>query len=374
MKKLLLFAALLVSALSFSQVGIGTTTPDDSAQLDVTSTTKGLLPPRLTYAQKTAISSPAAGLIVWCTNCGTNGEAQVFNGTTWTNISGTTASFGNPGAPTSPVATAIYKQATVSFTAPVSNGGSAITGYTVTSSPDSFTATGASSPLTITGLTNGTSYTFTVIATNAVGNSVASSASVAVVPNCGAYVSAEVYKVFACYNLGATDTTVDPNTPVQYIHGNYYQWGSNTVSATASTAAGAILSWNTTAAVNGSWSDTSRTLNDPCPIGFKVPTNVQWQGVYGAFNTITRTGSWTNNGNFTTAISFGTSTIKTLTLPAAGFRSFNYGPLSYRGYKGYYWSSTEDGPDAWALYFSSSSAYTTTNDRTYGYSVRCVSE
>ena len=45
----------------------------------------------MTYAQKTAISSPAAGLMIWCSNCGTSGEIQVYNGTTWTNMIGGTA-------------------------------------------------------------------------------------------------------------------------------------------------------------------------------------------------------------------------------------------------------------------------------------------
>ncbi len=65
---------------------------------------------------------------------------------------------------------------------PVSNGGSAITGYTVTSSPGGFTGTCVTSPCAVTGLTNGTSYTFTVHATNAIGNSVESAASTAVNP------------------------------------------------------------------------------------------------------------------------------------------------------------------------------------------------
>jgi trimeric autotransporter adhesin len=88
-----------------------------------------------------------------------------------------------PGAPTIGTATKGNAQATVTFTAPASNGGSAITGYTVTSNPGNLTATGTASPLTVTGLTNGTSYTFTVYATNAKGNSVPSAASNAVTPS-----------------------------------------------------------------------------------------------------------------------------------------------------------------------------------------------
>jgi len=67
--------------------------------------------------------------------------------------------------------------ASVTFTAPIYDGRSPITSYTVTSSPGGFTASGASSPLTVTGLQSSTSYTFTVTATNAIGTSNASSAS-----------------------------------------------------------------------------------------------------------------------------------------------------------------------------------------------------
>jgi hypothetical protein len=67
--------------------------------------------------------------------------------------------------------------ATVTFTAPSFNGKLPITSYTVTSSPGGFTASGASSPLTVTGLQSSTSYTFTVTATNAIGTSSASVAS-----------------------------------------------------------------------------------------------------------------------------------------------------------------------------------------------------
>ena len=70
----------------------------------------------------------------------------------------------------------------VAFAAPASNGGSAITSYKVTSSPGGFTATGTSSPIEVTGLTNGTPYTFTVTATNAAGTGAASTASSSATP------------------------------------------------------------------------------------------------------------------------------------------------------------------------------------------------
>ncbi|HCE47042.1 MAG TPA: hypothetical protein DET40_26135 [Lentisphaeria bacterium] len=82
-----------------------------------------------------------------------------------------------PGAPTIGTATAGNGQATVKFTAPISNGGSAITLYTVTSSAPVKTATGKTSPIIVTGLTNGTAYTFTVKATNIAGTGAASAAT-----------------------------------------------------------------------------------------------------------------------------------------------------------------------------------------------------
>ncbi|MDB5200644.1 MAG: hypothetical protein JWQ27_53 [Ferruginibacter sp.] len=94
MKKLWFFFLSLASMSSaFTQnVGIGTTSPASSAQLDVRSTSKGFLPPRMTAAQRNAIAAPVAGLMVYCTDCGTNGgEPQYYNGSAWVNMIGGTA-------------------------------------------------------------------------------------------------------------------------------------------------------------------------------------------------------------------------------------------------------------------------------------------
>ena len=87
-----------------------------------------------------------------------------------------------PGVPTSVSATAGDTQATVTFTAPTFAGvPGTITGFKVTSS-EGETATGSSSPITVTGLTNGTAHTFTVQAQNSTGFSGASAASGSVTP------------------------------------------------------------------------------------------------------------------------------------------------------------------------------------------------
>lgn len=70
---------------TFAQMGIGTTTPDASSMLDISSTEKGMLTPRMTSAQRTAISSPAEGLLVFDT------DASLFyfyNGSIWLALEG----------------------------------------------------------------------------------------------------------------------------------------------------------------------------------------------------------------------------------------------------------------------------------------------
>jgi len=92
------FAMLTLAFIGLStataQVGIGTETPDPSAKLDLTSSSQGFLPPRMTEAERNNITTPATGLIIYCTDCGTDGELQVYNGTDWTNVVGGAATAG----------------------------------------------------------------------------------------------------------------------------------------------------------------------------------------------------------------------------------------------------------------------------------------
>jgi len=67
----------------WAQVGIGTTTPNASAMLDISSTTKGLLAPRMTTLQKNSITSPANGLLIYDTNLS---KFNYYNGSAWENL------------------------------------------------------------------------------------------------------------------------------------------------------------------------------------------------------------------------------------------------------------------------------------------------
>ena len=119
-----------------------------------------------------------------------------------------------PGAPTIGTATATGSTtATVAFTAPGSNGGLTITSYTAVSSPGSITGTlsqAGSGTITVSGLTAGTAYTFTVYATNSKGNSSSSSASNSITtsaaPNSQSYTSTGTYTWVA--PVGVTSVSV----------------------------------------------------------------------------------------------------------------------------------------------------------------------
>jgi len=112
-------------------------------------------------------------------------------------LGGYISSFYNPllvaNAPTIGTATGGNATASVAFTAPTNVGGGAITGYTVVSSPSGITGTGTSSPITVSGLTNDTAYTFKVFANNAYGPSPLSASSNSTTPQAPPTVIGQAY-------------------------------------------------------------------------------------------------------------------------------------------------------------------------------------
>jgi hypothetical protein len=234
---------LLVSGVSvFSQVGINTdgTQPNPSAGLDVKFTDKGFLPPRMTHAQLDAISNPANGLVVYCTDCGSNGlgALSMFMTGAWYTLS---ANCLNPLSPVEgthvPSGTQIiWNWNTVSYA----------TGYKWNIINDYASATdmGTSTTKTETGLIPGTSYTRYVWAYNTCGTSTATTLSQTLPFFIGqSYGGGIIFYIDGTGQHGLIVTTSDQSTGAQ--------WGCyGTLIGGTSTAIGTGQA-NTTLIVNG---------------------------------------------------------------------------------------------------------------------------
>ncbi|RMZ60752.1 hypothetical protein D1632_01875 [Chryseobacterium nematophagum] len=195
-------------------------------------------------------------------------------------------------------------------------------------------------------------------------------------------------KTWKAHNLGANES-LDPNVPVAGIHGDKYQWGriNPILTQTQDQANAGPVTWNFNDASDGSWGP-SRTSNDPCPQGFRVPTQAEWQAL-NSCSSVGRIGPFGDDASlFSSALTY-TSGSNKLTFPAAGFRSHLSipnnptlgGVLQMRNEVGMYWSSTsyyttQNNPAAYSFGFNSSSVNPSSNAgyRIEGHSVRCIAE
>ena len=207
-------------------------------------------------------------------------------------------------------------------------------------------------------------------------------------------------------NLGATSAT--PGDIGAF--GLLYQWGRKdpfmgSCAKSGTTLAASTGSWNIvsspssmdyaeenpTTFIKSNWtggsipgngwhtSESVKGLYDPCPAGYRVPDggdNGFWATALGTSSNAWNSAimKWTNNG-FTWTLADGTTAAW---YPAVGYRSHDSGALYNVGSYGFYWSASpypSNGYNACHLYFHSGSVYPAYyNNRSHGYSVRCVRE
>jgi len=120
--------------------------------------------------------------------------------------------------------------------------------------------------------------------------------------------------------------------------------------------------WLSTQQSDGSlwWDGSSVGANNPCPTGYHVPTETEWQTEIDLF-------AATGGENATGAYAL-------LKLPIAGYRTHRYGLLSLTDSDGIYWSSTVNGSDDRSLRFNSSNVHMYSYDRANGFCVRCIKD
>jgi uncharacterized protein (TIGR02145 family) len=208
---------------------------------------------------------------------------------------------------------------------------------------------------------------------------------------CGALTTGGAWLSFMCYNLGADATLATPDqikgAQPSKTYGNFYQWGKNK----GWSSSGAISGWatgnntNVSAAGgnsnNAAWgSGGNKGSADPCPTGWRVPSNAQWKSIFSNsvsdgqnYNNGSATvNTWTWSNNTTNGLQIG----RLLFLPGAGHRTGSNGGLFTQGVRGNYWTNTPSGTNSLYMYFmDDNKAYMgQSNTRAYGFSVRCVKE
>lgn len=290
MKEVIIIITLccLNSSIMFAQsVGIGTSTPDSSAILELKSTASGLLPPRMTYMQRNEIRNPAQALMIYCTDCGPWGEMQFFDGQLWRQMS-----FGNATIPvtiatlSTVIASSITVNSVVTGGNITSDGGAPVIERGVTwsvlpnptialpSKSSNGSGSGVFSNL-INGLLPNTTYYVRAYATNAIGTAYGNQIefSTQSLPAIDTTVTAVTIgtQIWSKKNLDVTryrngDIIPQVTNPTQWNNLTTGAWcWYNNDSASYSTVYGRLYNWY--------------AVNDPrgiAPQGWRIPTESDW--------------------------------------------------------------------------------------------------
>ena len=167
--------------------------------------------------------------------------------------------------------------------------------------------------------------------------------------------------VWATCNVNAPGTFASSPTE----SGMFYQWNRKVGWSSTDPLVNHLdgITWDSSVPTGDSW----EKANDPCPVGWRVPTYEEEQS-------LVNSGSFWGELNGVKGRFFGTGSQRVF-FPAAGDRSYDGGTLSYVGGGSDYWSSTPYSIwHAYHLGFYSGDAHTDYSNRTYGFLVRCVSE
>lgn len=386
MKKIVLSIVFIAASFTtIAQVGIGTTTPNASAALDIESTTKGLLIPRMTNTEASAIT-PVAGLLIYCTNCYGVG-LFVNNGTEFISVKDGTKLSEAPLTATVTTLTGNVAEsdahefeefsstAVLGFTG--SNGGSydaqsvestGVTGLTASLAAGTLVSGSGSVSFTISGTPGAYSTTdndnSTGTASFAVTLGGMSATLTANVSGTPFVTSTLTTKVWMDRNLGATQVATSITDTDSY--GDLYQWGRATDGhqlRTSSITAGPVDAGNEGSnfiTSSGDWlnsqdNDRWQTVggeNSPCPSGYRIPSRDEF-----------------DNELLSLAANTFNSILK---LPAAGYRHHSDGDIEEVGTHGHYWARNTTGTKARFVYLASGSYTINSGNRSNARSVRCI--
>jgi uncharacterized protein (TIGR02145 family) len=328
MKKFLLSAAFIAASFtSIAQVGLGTTIPDASAALDITSTTAGLLPPRMTTAERDVINSGvwAEGLTIYNTDTKC---LELYNGTDWISV---------------------CDGSVVTTIPPVLPGNTTCTSATISATP----CTSGELASGINGGSLGNKYDNT---------------------NGGTYSVVEIGG--QCWMQENID--VDPTSSPTWVNSSDEGWYGYYSTTYQAAGEGTLLQWS--AAMNGA---TTERAQGVCPTGWHIPSDCEWMYLENSL------GMTTADQELTGFRNSGTVGSKLSNLTSGGNNSSGFtalfpgvvidtnGTFFRRGGSGFWWSSSEaSATDVLIRDINDTQAGVSRRSRkkARGFSVRCLKD